>query len=160
MIQQTIFHYDFSHGRIEIPENQDVMLEFTVDSTDPELIVIFEGNGGTCQFTLTPAEKRAQWSVSGERIPSFREDLLAHPECMSFNATPYCPKHGKNDAKENLFLPDGMFMVRILLHTERKMNAAVLDAEIAGHHTMASMRQDLTVSAVSTNNRNNLFHLS
>ena len=147
-------------GRIEIPENQDVMLEFTVDSTDPELIVIFEGNGGTCQFTLTPAEKRAQWSVSGERIPSFREDLLAHPECMSFNATPYCPKHGKNDAKENLFLPDGMFMVRILLHTDRKMNAAVLDAEIAGHHTMASMRQDLTVSAVSTNNRNNLFHLS
>ncbi len=146
-------------GRIDLPDSQDCLLEFTVDPADGKFSVSFEGAGKACEFSLDPAAGRAQWSSQG-KIPAYREELLEHPEKTNFNQLVYSPHTGRDYAKEELRLPQGAFTLRILIHRTFKLNAALLDAEIAGIHTMATLRSDLFVSSATTANRNNTIRSS
>ncbi len=136
-----------------LAERGDFLFEFEVEPQDGDFAVVFSGRGVSCEFRLNPASGRGQWAEAGKTVPSYREDLIAHPEYDHFDRSPYAPKNGRDYARENLSCPDKPFTVRILLHNDPKLNASVLDAEIAGIHTMATMRRDLVVSGASTANR-------
>ncbi len=138
-----------------IEKTGDWLFEFTVDPADGEFSVHFSGNGRECIFSLNPSAGRAQWSSLQEYVPSFREEVLTSPKKTIFSQFTYSPHQGHDYAKENMILPNGVFTVRILLHNAPKIGASVLDAEIAGVHTMATMRKEFTVSAVFTENIKN-----
>ncbi len=138
-----------------LPESGDFLFEFEVEPQDGDFSVVFSGNGSSCEFRLNPASGRGQWAVAGETVPSYREDLISHPEYEHFDRSSYAPKNGRDYARENLTGLDRPFRVRILLHNDIKLNASVLDAEIADIHTMATMRRDLIVSGVFTENKHN-----
>ena len=67
------------------------------------------------------------------------------PETPSYFALPYCAYRGRDYAKENLSGVDAPFALRVLIHADPKLNAALIDVEIAGCHTMATLRGDLAV---------------
>ncbi len=158
-IPETLPEFDSGHAFAEWAEvggKENVLLEFTVDPQNGEFSVLFEGEGTPCEFRLNPVECKVQWALAGERVPTFREEMNAHPEYSHFDQSVYAPKYGRDYAKEELTGLENRFTVRILIHADPKMNAVILDAEIAGCHTMATMRNNLSVSAVSTNNKENL----
>lgn len=140
--------------RTAISPGGDTLLECSVDSADGRLSVLFEGDGVPCEFLLDLAEGHAQWSAVTDgkspsaRIPTFREQALAAPEKTAYNQFPNTPFFGRDFARGNLSGFHAPFRLRILIHADPKMNAAILDAEIAGTHTMASQRIDLFVSSV------------
>lgn len=141
---------------LELPDSQDCMLEFSIKPKMDRFSVRFEGKGVSCKFLIDLEKKRAQWSAAGEsEVPSFREERLLLPETNNFNQFPHSPHHGRDYAKENLLLPQDIFTVCILIHRDPKLNATLLDAEIAGIQTMATLRNDLIVSSVNTQNRKN-----
>ena len=91
---------------------------------------------------------RAQWSSAGcpPEVPTFREQMT--PEISNYSSLPYTAYCGRNYAKENLFGIDAPFVLRVLIHADPKLNAALIDVEIAGCHTMATLRGDFAVRSV------------
>ena len=58
-------------------------------------------------------------------------------------------QHQSTCQKENLtVLPPQTIPLRIVIHADPKLNATILDAEIGGRYTMASMRTDLQIRSV------------
>ena len=66
-------------------------------------------------------------------------------EISNYSSLPYTAYCGRNYAKENLFGIDAPFVLRVLIHADPKLNAALIDVEIAGCHTMATLRGDFAV---------------
>ncbi len=148
---------DFDEGQIlnqvtDLEEEGDWLFEFTVQPNGGEFVVDFcdKTSGRVRTFTLNPATTRAQWSESGRTVPTFREEVLASPDKTVFSQFTYSPHNGHDYAKENLILPDKPFAVRIILHNDPKLQASVLDAEIAGVHTMATMDKGFCANAVDS----------
>ena len=137
-----------------LPAARDVLLEFSISADTPQFSLLFDGEGVPCEFRLLPAAGRAQWSFApagrpGEPLRSFREQLLQSPEKDSFTQFPDTPFFGCNYAKENLtVLPSRTISLRIIVHVDPKLNATILDAEIGGRYTMASMRTNLQIHSV------------
>ena len=82
--------------------------------------------------------------------PTFREQAsTAGPEDR-FLDFPHTAYKSRNYVKENLSGLDRPFSLRILVHADPKLDMPVLDAEIAGCHTMATVRTDLTILTAET----------
>lgn len=137
-----------------LPPVRDVLLEFTISAEAPQFSLLFEGEGVPCEFRLLPSAGRAQWSSAPDGLPgktllTFREQVLRSPEKNSCTQFPDTPFFGRDYAKENLtVLPPQTIPLRIVIHADPKLNATILDAEIGGRYTMASMRTDLQIRSV------------
>jgi hypothetical protein len=140
-------------GKTAIAPQGDTLLEFQLNPADGEFVIQFSGKGNPCEFRLDPAAKRAQWSSADcPEVPTFREQAsLAGPEetFLDFQHTAY---KSRNYVKENLSGMVQTFSLRILIHADPKVNMPVIDVEIAGCHTMATVRTDLTVLTAETAN--------
>lgn len=140
-------------GTAELPLTGDVLLEFTAASAGTPFLLLLEGDGTPCEFRLDTAEGRAQWSAASSgtpvpRLPTFREAVLASPEKISHTQFPNTPFFGRDYAKENLNALPPSFRIRLLVHADPKLDAALLDAEIDGKYTMTTLRTDLKTRSV------------
>lgn len=123
----------------------DTLLEFRIDPAKGAFAVRFTGEGAACEFRIDPAKARAQWSSAGcpLELPTFREQMM--PGTQNFADLPYTAYRGRDYAKENLAGVNAPFTLRVLIHADPKLNASLIDIEIAGCHTMATLRDDLAV---------------
>ena len=123
----------------------DTLLEFRINPAKGAFAIRFTGEGEGCEFRIDPAKARAQWSSAGcpPEVPTFREQMT--PEISNYSSLPYTAYCGRDYAKENLFGIDAPFVLRVLIHADPKLNAALIDVEIAGCHTMATLRGDFAV---------------
>ncbi len=147
-VEESLPHFsdaeNFSH-KTPVAAVGDTLLEFRVDPAKGAFSIRFTGEGEACEFRIDTAKSRAQWSSAEcpPEVPTFREQIT--PETQRFNDPKYTAYYARNYAKEKLAKLDAPFALRIQIHADPKLNAALIDVEIAGCHTMATMRNDLAV---------------
>ena len=138
-------------GKTVIAPQGDTLFEFQLDPADGPFEIIFAGRGNSCKFRLDPAAKRASWtSEDCPEVPTFREQASTAGSEDRFLDFPHTAYKSRNYVKENLSGLDRPFSLRILVHADPKLDMPVLDAEIAGCHTMAAVRTDLTILTAET----------
>ncbi len=138
-------------GEIAILPQGDTLLEFHPDPAEGPFVIRFSGKGTACEFRLDPERKRAQWSSAGHpEIPTFREQAAAAGPEVQFHEIVYSAYKSRDYVKENLSGLEAPFTLRILIHADPKLDHPVMDAEIAGRHTMATVRMDLTILRAET----------
>lgn len=128
-----------------------VLIEVVVKPNTNKFTASFTGESGNVPvtFTIDFTEGRAEWNSAPEKpLLSYREKMLGHPEIDLFSKYPDTHYQCRNYVKENLTGLDSIFVLKLLICRDKKLNSTIIDAEIGGKHTMLTHRSDLRANRV------------